>query len=339
MKHIQIRYFWLALLITACSKNNNSDQFIELSGLTMGTVYNVVYSDPDKLIDESVIAQKITHRLHEIESRFSTYIIDSEISRINTSTTIDWINISKEFLYLVMLSMQAFDMTAGGYDITTGNPVDLWGFGPEPRQALPSTEDIKQAKSTMGMQHVSIRHSPPSLKINIPDIRLDMSGIVKGYASTEIAKLLVESGVDDFMVEIGGEITAKGRNDQAIPWRIGIELPESPERNAIDIVVLDSMSMATSGSYRNYFDSKNIRYSHIIDPNTAKPIDHRLVSVTVIHKSAALADAIVTGFMALGLEKALSIAEKNGIAAYFIISSRGTYRTHKSTYFNEYLVH
>ena len=159
-----------------------------------------------------------------------------------------------------------------------------------------------------------------------PDLFIDLSAIAKGYAVDEVAELLERAGIDDFMVEIGGEVRARGRRDGEQAWRIGIEKPVDQRRTVQTIVSLVNLSLATSGDYRNYFERDGVRYSHIIDAVSGRPIRHNLVSVTVAHESCMLADAFATAFMVLGSDRAMQLAEREALPVLAIVRQDGELR-------------
>ena len=148
---------------------------------------------------------------------------------------------------------------------------------------------------------------------------IDLSAVAKGYAVDEIADLLEASGAKNYMVEIGGEVKTRGKNSRGSDWIIGIEAPHREGRSLYRTLPVLDLALATSGDYRNYFDHQGTTYSHTIDPRTGRPVEHNLVSVTVLHQSAAIADALATAFTVLGSEGALDIAEEENLMVFAII--------------------
>ena len=210
-------------------------------------------------------------------------------------------------------------MTQGAFDITAGPLVNIWGFGPEQDFTVPGEQQINTALRLAGQGKLQLDAAAPALKKAHGGMYIDLSAIAKGFAVDEIAGYLDRQQLDNYLVEIGGEIRARGVNDENRPWQIGIENPVTGQRTVRSIIKLENMAMATSGGYRNYFEKDGISYSHTIDPRTGYPVTHELASVTVLHPSAMLADAWATGLLVLGPEKGYATALENGLAAYFIV--------------------
>jgi thiamine biosynthesis lipoprotein len=171
-----------------------------------------------------------------------------------------------------------------------------------------------------------------------PAVGINLSAIAKGYGIDAVAATLREAGIENYMVEIGGDLVAMGENDKGESWRIGIEKPETGAQNPQLIVPLDNLGMATSGDYKNFFEQDGVRYSHIIDPTTGRPITHSTTSVTVLSENAMLADAWATAMLALGQDRGLELAEEHKLAVFFIsrdvTSDEETYITVQSSAFN-----
>jgi thiamine biosynthesis lipoprotein len=209
--------------------------------------------------------------------------------------------------------------SGGAFDLTIGPLVNLWGFGPDnPDARIPSEEKIRTEKRRTGYAHLKIRSNPPALKKNRADIYCDLAAIAKGYAVDRLSGLLEGQRLDNFLVEIGGEIRTKGKNRKNRPWKIGIASPDDPQ-GIHGVVDVSNSAMATSGDYRNYFEKDGIRYSHTIDPSTGYPIRHNLASVTVIAGSCMVADAMATAINVLGPEKGFDLALRENLAVYMII--------------------
>ncbi len=288
----------------------------------MGTTYTVKISDG--LAGDAVerLRGEIDQSLETINQKMSTYLADSELSLINQSADTDWIPISPALHEVLDTALAASRLTHGAFDITVGPVVNLWGFGPQGRpERVPSAEEIERALRQVGYTMLSLRSSPPAVRKRNGAVYMDLSGIAKGYAVDGIAELLEMHAVGNYMVEIGGEIKTRGFNANGETWRIGIERPLTARRAVQRIIRLDNTGMATSGDYRNYFEKDGIRYSHTIDPVNGRPITHKLASVTVLHPSAATADALATGLLVLGPEGGCEIAREENLAALFIIST------------------
>ena len=204
--------------------------------------------------------------------------------------------------------------------MTVGPLVNLWGFGPVPRgDTIPSDTEIREALQKVGYTKIHTQISPPAIKKDRPDIQIDLSAIAKGYAVDQVADYLDRSRVLDYLVEIGGELRAKGKNAEGTAWRVGIEKPVPNKRAVHQVLHLRDQAMATSGDYRNYFEKNGQRFSHTINPRTGRPITHNLASVTVINPSSMRADAMATALMVLGPEVGYELAERQKLAALFIL--------------------
>jgi thiamine biosynthesis lipoprotein len=174
-------------------------------------------------------------------------------------------------------------------------------------------------KRAMGFDKLHVRTQPPAIKKDNEKLRLDLSGIAKGYAVDEVAMLLSANGLKHFMVEIGGEVRAHGHKKSGGPWRIGIERPDAKRGVVQRILQISNEALATSGDYRNYYEQAGKRFSHLLDPTTGKPISHQVASVTVVAADCATADAYATAFMVMGFEKAKKIAQEQKLVALFLI--------------------
>jgi len=205
-------------------------------------------------------------------------------------------------------------------------------------EALREVEaDIEEALAGIGFQHIRLRDTNTAILKLKPDIYIDLSGIAKGYGVDLMAEYLEQHNINNYMVEIGGEIRAKGVNIKNHAWRIGIERPLAKQRNVQRIIQLDNISMATSGDYRNYFEQDGIRYSHTIDPRNGRPITHKLVSVTVLHESTTRADALATGFLVMGKEAAYKLALAENLAVLFIEKTDDGFAETYTDAFTDYL--
>lgn len=289
----------------------------------MGTLYTVKVVDPPRGADPEALRSGIDGILQQVDARMSTYRPDSELSRFNAARSRDWIGISRELLTVLREAQRVSELTGGAFDVTVGPLVNLWGFGPGGgADVLPSNDAIQAALARVGYRHLHLRDAPPAFRKDPPELYVDLSAIAKGYAVDRVAEFLASQGIGDYMVEVGGEVRARGRNARGTAWRIAIERPSATRRAVQLVVALDDAGIATSGDYRNYFERDGRRYSHTIDPATGRPITHALASVTVIAPSTMHADALATGLMVLGPHKGYELAEHLGLAALFIIKTQ-----------------
>lgn len=294
-------------------------------GMTMGTHYNVSIAAPlPSATSGEGLQAELDRRLEAVNDWMSTYRPDSEVSKFNRSAGNDWYEVSPETARVVAEAQRISELTGGAFDVTVGPLVNLWSFGPDkrPRQ-VPSAEDVEAAKQLVGYQQVDIRTSPPALrKLERDDLSIDLSGIAKGFGVDLLADYLDEIGVSSYLVDIGGEMRARGRKPDGAPWRAGIErpaeTPDAPGQVLLPIDLLDR-ALATSGDYRNYFESDGTRYSHTIDPRTGRPIEFDLASVSVLHESCMTADALATALMVLGADGGYNFAVDHDLAVLFVV--------------------
>ncbi len=314
----------LCLSSLSCSQDG---EVIALSGSTMGTRYTVKLTALPPEVGRDALQGEIDGILARVNRHMSTWDPDSELSRFNASASTDWVTMSEETVRVVGEALEVSRLTDGAFDVTVGPLVDLWGFGPEPRpEAAPSREQVAAARERVGFRRLQLQETGPALRKEHPQLRIDLSAIAKGYAVDQLAEHLERRGVADYMVEIGGEVRARGVHPRGTPWRIGIERPVAGGRSVYRVIQVDGRGLATSGDYRNFIEVDGRRLSHTIDPRTGRPVTHELASVTVMASSSMRADAIATGLLALGPEAAADLAEREKIAALFILRTSEGFR-------------
>ncbi len=329
---------WLVVLTTllflsGCSQPKEQ---LHLSGPTMGTTYNIKYIEVDGAPASADIQVEVNKLLELVNDQMSTYRKDSELSRFNQYKGSEAFKVSTETATVVREAVRLNKLTLGALDVTVGPLVNLWGFGPEARpEVVPTDEELEARKAMIGIAHLSVTSN--TLKKTLPDLYVDLSTIAKGWGVDVVANYVESLGIHNYMVEIGGEIRLKGVNQKETPWRIAIEKPSTTEREIQEIIEPGNMAVATSGDYRNYFEKDGIRYSHIINPQTGKPIAHKVVSVTVLHPSSMTADGLSTGIMVLGKEAGLKVANDNDIAAMIIVKTDKGFEETYSDAFKKYL--
>ncbi len=273
----------IALLIAATyACNHNGNDMLLISGLTMGTTYSVKIKNDNKTVNNKNMRNDIEKILSEINQSMSTYIEKSELSKINYSKSLGWHTLSDDLFTVIEHANNISKKTNGAFDITIGPLVNLWGFGPNKSEnKIPSTESIELVKKDIGYRKILLNKSQKKISKLVPDLYLDLSGIAKGFAVDKIARHLEKKNLENYLIEIGGELLANGINNDKMIWQIGIENPDGRVKKVKRIIQLKNMAMATSGDYKNYFEENGVRYSHTIDPVTGNPIKHKLVSVTV----------------------------------------------------------
>ena len=314
------------------------EELHEFTGLTMGTSWSVLVHAAQLPLTRPRLQSEFNTILNRVNSEMSTYLPESELSRINDTDGAAWLTVSASLMHVLQAAQDISRSTQGAFDVTIGPLVNLWGFGPEQDFAVPGEKHIDAALHFVGYEHLHLDPAASALKKANGGIQIDLSAIAKGYGVDEIAGYLERLQLDNYLVEIGGEIRASGVNDKNIPWQIGIEQPVAGQHGVRKIIKLENMAMATSGDYRNYFEKDGVRYSHTIDPRTGRPVAHGLASVTVLHTSTMLADAWATGLFVLGPEEGFALALKNGLAAYFISHSDAGFEEKSTPGFKPYLV-
>lgn len=325
----------LAFLVSCSQENQN--QPIALHGQTMGTTFNVKYYPTDNTPNKEQVLAAINKRLVEINQLMSTYIPDSELSLLNKTAAGEAFSLSPENVYLINEALRVNQLSEGYYDITVGPLVNLWGFGPTGRVTKqPDTEGLEQSREWVGADKLAVNNN----KIVKPhnNTYIDLSSLAKGYGVDEVANVLELFSVDNYLVEIGGELRVNGIKANGKKWVVAIEKPPTSLQREIQLYVNpENMGIATSGDYRLYFEEDGVRYSHLIDPLTGKPIQHNLATVTVLHPSSAVADAWSTAINVMGPEKGLAIAEKHNIAIYMLVRSDNGFEEVVSSKFEPYL--
>ncbi len=328
---------WLLLcsvaLLSACSQ---PVQQVHLSGPTMGTSYNVKYLAKDSALSSEQLQVEIDQRLELVNQQMSTYRPDSELSQFNQHQDDTPFSVSEDTATVVREAIRLNQLTQGALDVTVGPLVNLWGFGPEARRdVVPSDAELAARRALTGIEHLT--ETGNSLQKDIPGLYVDLSTIAKGWGVDVVANYLESIGIEDYMVEVGGEIRLKGVNRDGVGWRIAIEKPVTGERAVQEIIEPGEMAIATSGDYRNYFERDGIRYSHIINPQTGYPINNKVVSVTVLHSSCMTADGLATGLMVLGEQQGMQIANKNNIAVMMMVKTDDGFSEYLSDTMKPYL--
>jgi FAD:protein FMN transferase len=301
-------------------------QSLLLRGATMGTTYQIKLVAELATVDHERLQTDVDQVLAEIDRQMSTYRPDSELSRFNRAPAGEWFGVSSATAEVVAAAHEISEKTDGALDVTVGPLVRLWHFGPpdaangnaKHKFTPPSDDAIATSRQHLGYKKLSVRIEPAALRKESDGLEVDLSSIASGYAIDRLADLLAKRGIEEFMVEIGGEVRAAGRREDGAPWRVAIERPLARGRGLQMAVPLEDAAIATAGDYRKFFEYAGRRYSHIIDPATGQPVEHALASVTVVSESCVAADGWDTPLLVLGPERGYECAERNGIAALFI---------------------
>ncbi len=292
--------------------------YLAIAGETMGTTYAIKYDDAagrnlkpgvDSLL--VVFNQSLNH-----------YLPDSEITRFNQNDSIDFV---LPYFYTVLSrSADIVAATDGAFDPTVAPLVNAWGFGPEGGE-LPDSVAVDSLLQLVGFEKINFTED--YVKKEQPRVQLNFSAVAKGYGVDVVAEYLASRGIKNMMVEIGGEVVARGVNPQDERWRIGVSDPEQPGQMSA-AVMLDNRAMATSGNYLNYYERDGKKYAHTIDPRTGYPVQHSVLGASVVADDCTTADAYATAFMVLGLEKTKAIlAQQPDLDAFIIYDNQGSLKT------------
>ena len=314
------RLFWqvpflLILLIGSIMiiRQQHSMPYQHDTGFIFGTIYHITYQS-----DENLQAE-IETELKKVDQSLSPFNKTSIISRVNRNEKVE---VDDRFAEVFNLAENISKDTDGAFDITVAPMVNVWGFGFK-KGVEPSKQVLDSIRTLVGYHKVKLvnRH----IEKQNPNIMLDCSAIAKGYGSDIVARYLKRKGIQNFMVEIGGEVVTCGNSEKRVPWRIGVNKPTDDSLNTNEelqtVLNVTDMAMATSGNYRNFYYKKGKKYAHTIDPKTGYPVQHNILSATVLAKNCATADAYATSFMVLGLDGAKKILEKHPeLLAYLIYS-------------------
>lgn len=326
----------LILLVVALIYRNNDERqpYIHNEGKIHGTFYTATYQHPKG----EDLQSKIEARMKEFELSLSTYNPASIISRINNNESD--VALDDFFVTVYNKSVEVSDKTGGAFDMTVGPLVKAWGFGFGASDTF-KMPDIEKIMPFIGYNKVKMQDN--RIVKQFPETRLDASAIAKGYSSDVIAKLFEEEGCENYMIEIGGEVACKGLNPKGKKWHIGIDKPIEDEANVNSelqtIVAISGVGLATSGNYRQFYYRDGKRYAHTIDPRTGFPVQHNLLSATVIAPTCMQADAYATAFMVLGVDESLRICNAiENMECYLIFSNeKGEYEVKMTDGFKQYI--
>jgi thiamine biosynthesis lipoprotein len=282
----------------------------------MGTTYRVRLAPALDPVARAAVTTAIERELALVDQRMSAWRADSELTHFNEQRTTGPQRLSPEIFEVLVEAERVAALTDGAFDATVAPLFAAWGFGARASAAAPpDAAQLAALRARVGWHLLALDPIQGTAAKGHPDLALDLDGIAPGYAVDRIAAALEELGWTDYLVEIGGEVRARGRNEEGLPWRIGIERPEStPPGDPARVVSLDGMAAATSGDYRTFRVVDGRRLAHIIDPRTGEPIANTLASATVLAPLCITADALATALMVMGPDQALAFAEREGLA-------------------------
>ena len=305
-----------------------------LEGEALGTTWSLKVAEPNDDERRVHLQWLVEAALAEVDQSMSTYRADSELMGLNRHEETNPFAVSDMLDSVLTEAMEVGTATTGAFDVTVGPLVDAWGFGPDGHQIPPSDRVLAEVVGRVGQD--KIRLQAGGVTKSTPDVFIDLSAIAKGYAVDHVVEGLQLAGVHNLLMEVGGEIVARGQNPNGQVWRLGIETPSASQRQVHHAIPLENAAMATSGDYRQYYEHEGLRVSHLIDPRTSRPIEHRLASVTVVAKRCSTADAWATALSIMGDEEGFNLAEKMDLQAYFIVRTEtGTFTTRSTTAFKD----
>jgi thiamine biosynthesis lipoprotein len=324
---------FLAVITPACK--DKKPVFSNFTGFAQGTTYSIVF-DNKKNINPEELKLKVEKILHEFDMSLSIYQDSSTISKINRNE-----EVVPDFFFTEVFTRSALisEMTAGAFDITVGPLVKAWGFGPDAHRNFTESKRDSLMK-LVGMSKVSLING--RLIKSDPGICLDVNAIAQGYSVDVICCFFDKLGIRNYLVEIGGEVRAKGTKAGAL-WRIGIDKPEDnnmlPGQSLQAIIKISDKALATSGNYRKFYIENGVKYSHTIDPKTGYPAKNKLLSATIIADDCAMADGIATACMVMGEEKAIEFLGIHPELEAFLVYSddSGNFKTWISEKLNKYI--
>lgn len=293
-------------------------------GAIFGTVYHATYQC------DSSLNGKILEELQAVDQSLSMFNPNSTISQINSGKSNETDSLLRTIFHIAREVSQSTD---GAFDITVAPLVNAWGFGFK-HGALPDSLQVDSLRQLIGWNRISLKDN--KFFREDPRMIIDLSAVAKGFGSDCVGQMFRKHGINNFMIEIGGEVVTSGVSPKAKAWRIGVNKPQEDSTSTSNelqtILQMNNCAMATSGNYRNFYIDNGRKIAHTIDPKTGYPVQHSILSSTVIAPTCAIADAYATAFMVLGLEKSLQVLDKHPeLMAYFIHTDKeGNYQVWKS---------
>lgn len=310
----------LAAWAAACAPAADRPALHRISGSTMGTTFAVrVVADGVGAGRIDALQAAVERVLARVDGRMSTWRPDSELSRFNALRSSEPFPVSADTLAVFRHALEISALTGGAFDVTVAPLVDAWGFGPPGRPAaFPDAAEIERLRARVGYRKLRIDAAASTIRKLHPLLAADLSALAKGYAVDQVAELLRGEGFESYLVEVGGEVRARGRSARGDAWRVGIERPAPGPPGVQRLLGLRGLALATSGDYRNYHEVEGRRLPHTIDPRTGRPVAHRLASASVLDPLCVRADALATALGVLGPDAGWALAVEQGWAALLI---------------------
>ncbi len=309
------RFISIISIIIIISCKPQTHEYIKMQGMVFGTFYHIIYQP---VIEGDSISFGVTKELDKVDWALSTFKDTSTISKFNFSENGSVVDSMMKYVYLSAVEVNK--NTEGAFDMTVGPLVNAWGFGFKKKDSITNAL-IDTLLLNVGMEKLQLEGD--FLSKEKSGIMIDASAIAKGYGVDVVANYLASQGINNYMVEIGGEIRVRGVNNKGIAWRVGIDKPiddkAAENREIQDVLSLSDVGLATSGNYRNFYIKEGKKYAHTIDPKTGYPVQHSLLSASIIAPQCMVADAYATACMVMGLNKSMEVINSlPGVEGYFI---------------------
>jgi len=339
MIHARSWVFAAGMLLALClslAGCRATPEALQLEGRAMGTTWHVSAYAP--ATQREALHADITKRLADLNQQMSAWVEDSALSRFNRAKAGEWIDFPPDLWRVLEHALDVARATDGAFDPTIAPLVALWGFGPDGkrRHAPPEADEIAPAKERVDWRALQ-RDATQHRVLQSGGIALDINALGPGYAVDAIAQLLDETGVESYLVELGGEMRARGLKPDGSPWRVAVESPDGRAEASLDtIIALRDHAVGTSGDYRVGFIHAGQRYSHTLDPRSGAPIQHELAAVTVVDSRAMFADAYAAALLVLGPDRGMAFATTHKLAATFTLRRDKAYQRLSTPQFELY---
>ena len=304
----------------------------------MGTFYSIEINNVPSKYNKEFLKIEIEKTLGKVNEILSNWDVNSEISLLNENKSSLPIKLSKQLFETLEIANYINENTNGYYDVTIDPIIELWGFGYKNKKEfkVPNNKKILYLLKFINQnKFLKLNKKTNEITKLNPNLRINLSSIGKGYGIDMIAKNFESLGISDYLINIGGDIFAKGKNRNGKKWKIGIENPDLKDKMIKEVVNITDKGVATSGDYKNYFTKNNVRFSHLLNPKTGKPIKHQTKSVTVVTSTATLADGFATAFLVMGRIKGMKISEQLNIPVLFIDEIEGNFVKFKNKNFEK----
>lgn len=311
-------------LLAGCSK---PPQEQTLQGYAQGTTYHITFWSKDE-VPTSQVQSSFSTTLAQIDEELSTYRPDSYISKLNDSDSTQWQPASQDFIDLIKIAKDINHNSEGCYDPTINPLFDLWGFKKDTLH-VPTDAEIAATKADMGLDKIQVDEKNKRIRKTNPLVQLDFSSMGEGYTIGKLSQVLESKGINNYLIEFGGDMKIKGHKPNGKKWRIAIQQPikeKDGSQRVYKIITIEDekgVTLDTSGTYNHYFDDKGVEYSHILNPSTGRPVNHDLVSASVFGTDPRISDAWATTMLCLGPIEGAKIAKKENLEVFFIENKKG----------------